>query len=81
MLINYDKNIKGVYVVNTTSNPLMLRSSPSTDGTVISEMPKSSKCICYGCYSGDWYVVTYEHSQILSTGFAHKNYLQEVYKL
>lgn len=81
MTINYNKNIRGVYIVATNTEPLMVRAEPSTDGTVIAEMPKNTKCICLGCYSGNWYVVTYEHDCIISTGFSHKKYLRREYQI
>lgn len=81
MIIEYNKGIRGVYIVTTSKDPLMVRAEPNTDGEVIAEMPKNGKCICFGCYSGDWYAVTYEHNGVISTGFSHKNYLRRVYKL
>lgn len=81
MTINYNKNIRGVYIVTTNTGPLMVRAEPNTDGTVIAEMPKNTKCICLGCYSGNWYSVTYEHDGIISTGFSHKKYLRRDYKI
>ena len=81
MTINYNKNIRGVYIVTTNTGPLMVRAEPNTDGTVIAEMPKASKCFCLGCYSGDWYSVTDEHDGIISTGFSHKKYLRRDYKI
>ena len=61
--------------------PLMVRAEPNTDGEVIAEIPKNGKCICLGCYSGEWYVVTYEHNGIISTGFSNKNYLRRDYRI
>lgn len=81
MTINYNKNIRGVYIVTTNTEPLMIRAEPNLDGTVIAEMPKNTKCICLGCYSGNWYAVTYEHDGIISAGFSHKNYLRRDYKI
>lgn len=81
MTINYNKNIRGVYIVTTNTGPLMVRAEPDTDGTVIAEMPKNTKCICLGCYSGNWYSVTYEHDGIISNGFSHKKYLRRDYKI
>ena len=81
MEISYDKNVRGVYIVTTSSSPLMVRASPSTDGTVMAEMPKSSKCVCLGCYSGDWYCVTYEHDGIITNGFSNKKYLRKDYSI
>ena len=81
MIIEYNKGIRGVYIVTTSKDPLMVRAEPNTDGKVIAEMPKNGKCICFGCYSGDWYAVTYEHNGVISTGFSYKNYLRRDYKL
>ena len=81
MIIEYNKDIRGVYIVTTLKDPLMVRAEPNTDGEVITEMPKNAKCICLGCYSGDWYAVAYEHNGIVSTGFSHKKYLRRDYKL
>ena len=81
MIIEYNKDIRGVYIVTTSKDPLMVRAEPNTDGEVIAEIPKNGKCICFGCYSGDWYAVTYEHNGVISTGFSHKNYLRRDYKL
>lgn len=81
MIIEYNKDIRGVYIVTTSKEPLMVRAEPNTDGEVIAEMPKNAKCICFGCYSGDWYAVTYEHNGVISTGFSHKNYLRRDYTI
>ena len=81
MIIEYNKNIRGVYIVTTLKDPLMVRAEPNTIGEVIAEIPKNGKCVCFGCYSGNWYAVTYEHNGVISTGFSHKNYLRRDYKL
>ena len=81
MIIEYNKGIRGVYIVTTSKEPLMVRAEPNTDGEVIEKKKKNGKCICFGCYSGDWYAVTYEHNGVISTGFSHKNYLRRDYKL
>ena len=81
MIIKYNKDIRGVYIVETSRDPLMVRAEPNKYGEVIAEIPKNGKCICFGCYSGDWYAVTYEHNGVISTGFSHKNYLRRDYKL
>ena len=54
MNIQYNKYIRGVYIVTTSKYPLMVRAEPNTDGEVIAEIPKDGKCICLGCYSGEW---------------------------
>lgn len=81
MTLNFDKTARGVYKVNTNTSPLMLRASPETTGTVIAEMPKNSKVVCWGIMSGDWYNVTYQENDILHTGFASKKYLRKDYAL
>lgn len=81
MIIEYNKDIRGVYIVKTSKDPLMIRAEPNMYGEVIAEMPKNAKCICLGCYSGDWYALAYEHNGIVSTGFSHKKYLRRDYKL
>ena len=81
MKIEYNKDIRGVYIVKTSQYPLMVRAEPNTDGYVIAVIPKNGKCICLGCYSGEWYAVTYEHNGIISTGFSNKNYLRKDYKI
>ena len=81
MNIEYNKDIRGVYIVETSQHPLMIRAEPNTDGEVIAEIPKYGKCICLGCYCGEWYAVTYEHNGIISTGFSNKNYLRRDYKI
>ena len=81
MIIEYNKGIRGVYIVTTSKDPLMVRAEPNMDSEVIAEIPKNGKCICFGCYSGDWYAVTYEQNGIVSTGFSHKNYLRRDYKI
>lgn len=81
MKIEYNKDIRGVYIVTTSQYPLMVRAEPDTDGELIAKIPKNGKCICLGCYSGEWYAVTYEHNGIISTGFSNKNYLRRDYKI
>lgn len=81
MTIAFDKTIRGVYKVNTNTSPLMLRASPETVGTVIAELPKNSKVICWGIMSGEWYNVTYQENDIIHTGYAHKKYLRKDYSL
>ena len=37
MIIEYNKSIRGVYIVTTSKDPLMVRAEPNTDGEVIAE--------------------------------------------
>ena len=79
MTINFSEKHKAVYRVNTTSDNLMLRTKPG--GDVIVEMPKGSKVICFGAYSGGWLGVYYSKGEQIYTGYCSKNYLREVYRL
>lgn len=81
MIIEYNNDIRGVYIVTTSKYPLMVRAEPNMNGQVIATIPKNGKCICFGCYSGEWYAITYEHNGIISTGFSNKNYLRRDYKI
>ena len=81
MNIEYSKDIRGVYIVTTSQYPLMVRAEPNTDGEVIAEIPKNGKCICVGCYSVEWYVVTYELKGIISNGFSIKYYRRWDYNI
>ena len=42
MKIEYNKDIRGVYIVKTSQYPLMVRAEPNTDGEVIAEIPKNA---------------------------------------
>ena len=48
MIIGYNKDIRGVYIVSTSKEPLMIRAEPNIDGAVIADMPKNAKCIRLG---------------------------------
>ena len=75
MNIEYDKNKLGVYIVNTITAPLMLRTKPDSSGTVLTQMSKNSEVVCYGCYSGSWLEVIYCNGETVYEGFAHTDYL------
>lgn len=81
MTIAFNKTIRGVYKVNTNKSPLMLRASPDSNGTVMAEMKKETKVICWGMYSGEWYNVSYQENDIIHTGYANKKYLRKDYSL
>ncbi len=74
---SFDKSIAGSYVVNTSTDPLMLRSGAGTNKGIIAKMPKGAKVQCYGYYtevSGvKWYYVTYNGK----TGFASSKLLKK----
>lgn len=74
---SFRKSIAGTYIVNTSTDPLMLRSGAGTDKTVIARMPKGAKAQCYGYYTPvngtDWYYVVYNGK----TGFASSKYLKK----
>lgn len=73
--MNYDKSKLGVYVVDTITAPLMLRSKPDSTGRVLIEMPKNSELVCYGCYENEWLEVIYCDGETVYEGFAHMYYL------
>lgn len=77
MTLNYDKSLKGVYRVATTSSPLNLRTQPSTKAAILCEIPKNSHIICAGVYSGDFLAVYYSPDDNLLVGFCHKKYLKK----
>ena len=81
MTIAFDKTIRGVYKVNTNTSQLMLRAFPGASGTVMAEMKKGTKVICWGMYSGEWYNVSYHENDIIHTGYANKKYLRKDYSL
>lgn len=74
---SFDKGIAGTYIVNTSTDPLMLRSGAGANKSLIAKMPKGAKVQCYGYYtkvSGvKWYFVDYKGK----TGFASSKYLKK----
>lgn len=74
---SFDKGIAGTYIVNTDTDPLMLRSGAGASKSVIAKMPKGAKVQCYGYYTAvsgvKWYYVTYNGE----TGFASSKYLKK----
>ncbi|MCM1161514.1 MAG: SH3 domain-containing protein [Roseburia sp.] len=74
---SFDKSIAGTYIVNTSTEPLMLRSGAGTGKTIVAKMPKGAKIQCYGYYtevnSVRWYYVVYDGQD----GFASSKYLKK----
>ena len=74
---SFKKSIAGTYIVNTSTDPLMLRSGAGTNKNIIAKMPKGAKMQCYGYYtvvSGvKWYYVTYNGK----TGFVSSKWLKK----
>ncbi len=78
MLTDFDRARAAIYTVNTKNSPLMIRAMPDTNSTVLEEMPKGSKAVCYGVYSGEWLMVDYLRTDhVLVSGFAHSKYLRK----
>ena len=78
MLTDFDRTKAAIYTVNTKNSPLMLRVMPDAKSTVLTEMPKGSKAVCYGVYSGGWLMVDYlRKDNVLVSGFAHAGYLRK----
>lgn len=74
---SFDKSIAGTYIVNTNTDPLMLRSGAGENKDVIAKMPKGAEVRCYGYYTSvggvKWYYVTYNGKN----GFASGKYLKK----
>lgn len=74
---SFDKGIAGTYIVNTSTDPLMLRSGAGADKAIIARMPKGAKVQCYGYYTKvcgvKWHYITYNGH----TGFAFGKYLKK----
>lgn len=74
---SFQKGIAGTYIVNTSTDPLMLRSGAGTGKPVIAKIPKGAKVQCYGYYTTvngvKWYYIVYGGK----TGFASSEYLKK----
>ena len=74
---SFKKSIAGTYIVNTSTDPLMLRSGAGKDKPVIDKMKKGAKVQCYGYYTTvdgvKWYYIVYDGK----TGFASSEYLKK----
>ena len=78
MLTDFDRTKAAIYTVSTKNSPLMLRVMPDAKSKVLEEMPKGSKAVCYGVFSGDWFMVDYlRKDNVLVSGFAHSGYLRK----
>lgn len=70
-----DKTIQGVYYVDTGGDPLMLRSEPSTTGTVMTQLKSKMEVISLGFRSDKWFDVIAIVNGVLYQGFCHSDYL------
>lgn len=74
---SFKKSIAGTYIVNTSTDPLMLRSGAGTNKTIIAKMPKGAKVQCYGYYTEvngvKWYYIVYDGQE----GFASSEHLKK----
>lgn len=70
-----DKAIQGVYIVDTSGSPLMMRSEPSTTGTVMAQLKTKTEVISIGFRSDKWYDVIAIIDGVLYQGFCHSDYL------
>lgn len=74
---SFKKSIAGTYIVNTSTDPLMLRSGAGKDKPIIAKMKKGAKVQCYGYYTTvngvKWYYIVYDGK----TGFASSEYLKK----
>ena len=75
---SYDKTLAATYKVNTTSDPLTLRSGAGTNKTALASIPKGTKINCYGYYTEvdkvKWLYIEYNKV----TGFVSSKYLKKV---
>lgn len=49
----YDRKEAGTYIVNTKSDPLMMRTGAGSNRKIITRVPKGAKVVCYGYYNYD----------------------------
>lgn len=71
----YDRKEAGTYIVNTKSDPLMMRTGAGSNRKIIARVPKGGKVQCYGYYNyGDkdvkWLYCVYN---------SHRGYLCRAY--
>ena len=71
----YDRKEAGTYIVNTKSDPLMMRTGAGSNRKIITRVPKGGKVQCYGYYNyGDkdvkWLYCVYN---------SHRGYLCRAY--
>lgn len=65
------------YIVNTKTDPLMMRNGPGTKYTVMVSVPKGKEVVCIGQYTGYWLYVKYETATTIYEGFMYKEYLKK----
>lgn len=47
----FSSSVAGTYIVNTQSDPLMMRTGAGTNRKIIVRVPKGAKVVCYGYYN------------------------------
>ena len=75
----YDRKEAGTYIVNTKSDPLMMRTGAGSNRKIITRVPKGGKVQCYGYYNyGDkdvkWLYCVYNSHR----GYLCRTYLRRV---
>ena len=75
----YDRKEAGTYIVNTKSDPLMMRTGAGPNRKIITRVPKGGKVQCYGYYNyGDkdvkWLYCVYNNHR----GYLCRTYLRRV---
>ena len=75
----YDRKEAGTYIVNTKSDPLMMRTGAGSNRKIITRVPKGGKVQCYGYYNyGDkdvkWLYCVYNNRR----GYLCRTYLRRV---
>lgn len=76
---HYDRKEAGTYIVNTKSDPLMMRTGAGSNRKIITRVPKGGKVQCYGYYNyGDkdvkWLYCVYDNHR----GYLCRTYLRRV---
>lgn len=74
---SFDKTIGGAYDV--TASSLNVRDGGSMGDKIIGALPRGSRVMCYGYYTGDFfYIQSMEIEGVVYTGFCSKQYLKKV---
>lgn len=61
-------------IVNTSGDNLNLRSEPSTNATIVTQIPNGYPLIIYG-YNSEWYYVGFNSGDNWYYGYVHRDYI------
>ena len=77
---HFSRSEAGTYVVNTKTDPLMMRADAGTNFTILCRVPKGAKVVCYGYYqlqkgtTTKWLLCDYNGAK----GYLHRDLLRRV---